>query len=113
MARLVSEGFGVQYTPGSDVAAGTIVKVGSIVGVANHNIPANTLGSIETHGIYEITKAASSTTFTQGAAVYYNTSGLATATNTDTFFGYAAKASANGDEAVVAVLAPAGVVPAT
>ena len=44
-AVYVHEGDAVDYTPGSDVAAGDVVVQGELVGVARTPIAANTAGS--------------------------------------------------------------------
>ena len=106
MARFVRTGRAIDYIPVADTPAGTIVKVGSIVGVVQHPIAAGVLGSLEICGVYELEKAAASA-FDQGDAIYYNDSGQATG-SAGNFFGYAAKASAATETTVDVILTQPG-----
>ena len=53
-ARYVQRGESIDYTPETDVAAGDIIKVGSLVGVAQLDIKAGELGALAVVGVYEI-----------------------------------------------------------
>lgn len=53
-ARYVQRGESIDYTPEADVAAGDIVKVGNLVGVAKLDIKAGELGALALVGVYEI-----------------------------------------------------------
>ena len=53
-ARYVQRGESIDYTPETDVAAGDIIKVGSLVGVAKLDIKAGELGALAVVGVYEI-----------------------------------------------------------
>ncbi|MGA1045940.1 MAG: capsid cement protein, partial [Phycisphaerales bacterium] len=53
MATLIHDGFTIDHTPTSAVAAGGVVVVGSIVGVAPRAISANALGAIQIEGVFE------------------------------------------------------------
>lgn len=107
IANYVSSGDSVDYTPGSDVAAGSPVVHGTQVGVTKVAIPANTLGTLHLVGTYDV-DSASATTFSAGALVYWNAaSGKATATNTDVFMGRAAVAKVSGETKVRVRLTPA------
>ena len=53
-ARYVQRGESVDYTPETPVAAGDIVKVGDLVGVAKLDIKPGELGALATVGVYEI-----------------------------------------------------------
>ena len=53
-ATFVQDGRHVDYTPLSDVAAGTVVVQGELVGITTRDIPANTLGSLAVEGIFDI-----------------------------------------------------------
>ena len=50
-ARYVQRGDSIDYIPESDVAAGDIVKVGSLVGVAKLDIKAGELGALAVVGV--------------------------------------------------------------
>ena len=53
-ARYIQRGDSIDYTSTSDIAAGDIVKVGSLVGVAKLDIKAGELGSLALVGVYEV-----------------------------------------------------------
>ena len=53
-ARYVQRGDSIDYIPEADVAAGDIVKVGSLVGVAKLDIKAGELGALAVVGVYEL-----------------------------------------------------------
>jgi predicted RecA/RadA family phage recombinase len=83
MASLVfSNPTTIQHTPVAALAAGAVVVVGSIVGVAAGLIAANTPGTLDISGEFEMPKAAgSSTAIPQGTKVYWDaTNSVVTAT---------------------------------
>jgi len=84
----------INYTPSGAVAAGDIVTVGGLIGVALEPIAANALGTLAIQGQFEI-DLASGQTFARGAAVYINASSEAHA-SAGSFFGWAAEASGSG-----------------
>lgn len=51
-ARFHAEGNAVDYTPAAAVAAGEGVKLGSIIGIAANDIPANKKGALRVNGIF-------------------------------------------------------------
>lgn len=51
----------IDYTPGSEVAAGTIVPVGGLIGVALRKIEANRLGALCISGQFDVDTALSGT----------------------------------------------------
>ena len=53
-ARYVQRGESIDYIPETDVAAGDIIKIGSLVGVAKLDIKAGELGALAVVGVYEI-----------------------------------------------------------
>ena len=67
-ARYVQRGESIDYTPETDVAAGDIIKIGNLVGVAKLDIKAGELGALALTGVYEVAKAAG-TAFAAGAEV--------------------------------------------
>jgi len=72
-----SEGRRIDYTPGSAVAAGDVVVIGELVGVATAAIAANTLGVIDVEGVFTFPKATTSASaLTAGQIVYWDASGL-------------------------------------
>ena len=66
-ARYVQRGESIDFTPTADVAAGDIIKVGSLVGVAKLDIKAGELGALALCGVYEI--ATNGTAIEAGAVV--------------------------------------------
>jgi predicted RecA/RadA family phage recombinase len=87
----------IDYTPGSDVAAGAVVILSTTgVGITKVAIPANTQGTLHVQGVFDI-DCASGTTFSQQALLYWN-AGTAkiTTTNTDVLIGRAAAAKTSG-----------------
>lgn len=55
-ARYVQRGESIDYTPESAVAAGDIVKLGALTGVAKLDIKPGELGALALVGVYEIEK---------------------------------------------------------
>lgn len=53
-ARYVQRGESIDYTPATDVAAGDIVKLGKLVGVAKLDIKTGELGALALCGVYEL-----------------------------------------------------------
>lgn len=53
-ARYIQRGESVDHTPEADVAAGDIIKIGKIVGIAKLDIKAGELGALALVGVYEI-----------------------------------------------------------
>ena len=103
MASYVQKGDVVDYTPASAVAAGDVVVIGSLVGVAPRAIAANALGSLAISGVFEM-PCATGATGAQGSAInWYATSGVAHA-STGVAAGKLAKARAAGDATVHVVL---------
>lgn len=84
----------IDYTPGSAVAAGAVIVLGSLTAVAHKDIPANTLGSLAIHGgVYDMTGSGS---INPGLKVYWdNTNKNFTTTSAgNTVFGYTVEAAA-------------------
>lgn len=104
MASLISNGYALDHTPAAAVAAGDVIVVGDIVGVAPRDIAANELGSIQIAGVFAMPKA-SGTNIAAGAKVYWNASSkIATVTNTDKFCGHAVAAAGSGTVEVAVLL---------
>lgn len=72
-ATFIHDGDTLDYTPTVDVAAGDLVFVESILGVAKHDIPANTLGSLAVRGVFEIA-AEAPVSYDFGVPMYWNQS---------------------------------------
>ena len=55
-ARYVQRGDAIDHTPMADVAAGEVVVLGSLVGVAKLDIKAGEFGSLALTGVFEMKK---------------------------------------------------------
>lgn len=73
MATYVHEGATIDYTPGADVAAGSVVVIGDLIGIAKTGIKANTLGALAVTGVFDMPKATGTgTAISAGASVYWD-----------------------------------------
>lgn len=57
LVTFVEEGNAVDYTPGADVEAGSVVVQNDLVGVTKRKIVANEQGAIHVSGVFEFPKA--------------------------------------------------------
>ena len=55
-ARFIHEGRAIDYTPTTDVMAGTVVVLGDRVGVSIVDIAANVLGALQVVGVFDFAK---------------------------------------------------------
>ena len=103
MARFVHEGNSIDYTPGSDTAAGAVVVQGELVGVTARDIKANKLGALAVAGVFDFPKATgASTAIAAGALCYWN-AGASQATTTasgNKLIGKCVKAAVDADALV-------------
>ncbi len=107
MATFVSDGSAIDYTPAADVAAGSVVVQGELVGVAARPIPANTTGGLVVDGIFDFPKAkGAGTAIAVGAILYWNaTAQQATTTSAgNKGIGKTVRAASDDDEKVRARL---------
>jgi len=103
MADYVQKGDVLDYTPGSAVAAGEVVVIGTLVAVAPRPIAANALGSLAVDGVFAL-PCDTGATGAQGSAInWYATSGVAHA-STGIAAGKLAKARAAADTSVHVIL---------
>lgn len=63
--RFIHDGNSIDYTPNTDVAAGSVVVQGDLVGVTKVDIPADALGALAVRGVFDFPKA---TTVGSGSA---------------------------------------------
>lgn len=70
-ARYFQRGESIDYTPDTDVAAGDVIRLGKLTGVAKLDIKAGELGAVALTGVYEIGKD-SAVAFDAGELVAYN-----------------------------------------
>ena len=103
MASYVQEGHVIDHTPASAVAAGDVIVVGALVGVAPRAIAANSLGSLVVEGVFEM-PVATGATGAQGSAInWYAVSGVAHA-STGVAAGKLAKARLAADTTVQVIV---------
>lgn len=110
-----SEGDAVDYTPGSAVAAGAVVVIGTFPLVATSAIAANKKGALAAKGVFKFPKTTD--TFTAGDAVYWDADGTPvtgdslsgaadSSSATGELIGWATEDAATGDSYVVVMLNP-------
>ena len=69
----VQEGSAVDYTPGSDLAAGDVVVQNDLVGVTKRAITTGEQGALHVAGVFDFPKATGgSTAIAAGATVYWD-----------------------------------------
>ena len=70
-ARYIQRGESMDYTPDHDIAAGEVVKIGQLVGVAKLDIKAGEQGALALVGVYQM-KAANEMRIETGAPVFFD-----------------------------------------
>ena len=106
MASYRHEGEKLDYTPGSAVAAGDVVTVGSLVCVADSAIAANALGAVHSRGVFSCPKpTGAGTNYAQGSKVYWFSNQMVTGV-TGVAAGFVAKQPATTDALVDVLLWP-------
>lgn len=63
----------IQYTAGADIAAGSVVKIGNILGVALVDIPNGGTGSVALRGVFSVPKV-SGAVIAQGESLTWDVS---------------------------------------
>ena len=77
-ARYIQRGDSADYVPEAAVAAGDVVRVGTLTGVAKLDIAPGELGAVALVGVYEL-KTKDGKAFAPGASVWFDpTDGTAT-----------------------------------
>lgn len=111
-ALFVQDGCAIDYTPAAAVAAGDVVSLGALIGIAKSPIDASKVGALAIEGVFDFLKSGSAgPVFAIGDAVHWDTvNGLATRTGGSghLFLGTAIAAAATGDTTVRVRLAPHG-----
>jgi predicted RecA/RadA family phage recombinase len=73
MADFIQDGASIDYTPGSDVAAGDVIVQGDLVGVSKSPIPTGHVGALAVQGVFDFPKEAEGgVTFAVGAIAYWD-----------------------------------------
>lgn len=70
-ADYVQQGDTVDFTPETDLPAGSVVVQGDLVGITKHDILANRLGSICVEGVFDFNKDLTQA-ISAGARVYWD-----------------------------------------
>ena len=70
-AIFVAEGATMDFTPETDVAAGSVVVVSNIVGIAKFGIRAGSRGSITIRGVFDVVKDPT-TNIPAGTILYWS-----------------------------------------
>jgi predicted RecA/RadA family phage recombinase len=97
-ARFVQDGEFLDYTPGGAVDAGVPVVFGDRVFVTPRALAANELGSVQTRGVWFLTKHAGEA-WAMGAKLYWDNgnSRVTTTASSHKVIGYAAQAALSAD----------------
>ncbi len=107
MTTFVSDGSAIDFTPEADIAPGSVIVQGDLVGVTSRLIPANTTGGLAVTGIFDFPKAkGAGTAIAIGVQVYWHTDTLAAnaTANGGKLIGKCVRAAADADETVRARL---------
>jgi len=101
-ATYVQAGDTIDYTPGSDVAAGEVVVVATdLVGIARHAIAASAMGALTVKGVFRCAKEAP-LVIALGDAVYWDAvNDNVDKTDTNSFMGTCVEAAASADTTVL------------
>ncbi len=92
----------IPYTPAAFTPAGTVIVLGSHIGITKLDIPANMLGEVHTKGIYAMPKgtaAGSGAALAQGTDVYWDAVHLVVTTTAagNTYIGWVSQQNAPAD----------------
>ncbi len=103
-ARYSQDGKSIDYRPTEAVAAGDVIVLNTLVGVARLDIPADTLGSLAVAGIFETEKAAGAVA--AGVPVYWDAANkvVTTTATGNVYFGKAVYAAEASDATVYVLL---------
>ena len=98
IARYVQKGESIDYRPSEAVAAGDVIVLNNLVGVARLDIAADTLGSLAVVGMFDVAKAAGAVA--AGTAVYWDAANHAATTTAagNPYLGKAVLAAESADE---------------
>jgi predicted RecA/RadA family phage recombinase len=112
-AKFKQEGCVIDYTPGSDVAAGDVIVTNGTIGIASRAIATGAMGALAIEGVFSVQKAqealsAFDTVYWDADGNPYNGtagSGAITATSSgNTYFGIVVTAAADTDERALVLL---------
>ena len=101
-ARFIHDGKSVDFFPATDVPAGSVVILGSLVGITKLDVKSNTLGAVAVVGVYDVEKT--NVAVPLGSKVYWDaTAKKANLTATGNTLLGVAVLEATADDAVVRV----------
>lgn len=103
-ARYVQKGDAIDYRPSVAVAAGDVIIIADLIGIARLDIEAGTLGSLAVVGVFDVVKTAAAVPV--GSTVYWD-AGAKKATlvsGSNHYLGKAIAAADSGDETVRVLL---------
>ncbi|HOX08380.1 MAG TPA: DUF2190 family protein [Planctomycetota bacterium] len=109
ITEYVHEGNAIDYVPVADVAAGSVVVVGDLVGVTKRNHKAGELAALAVAGVFDFPKATGAgSAIAAGAKLYWDEADKVAKTDDEAgankYLGKSVKAAADADEAVRARL---------
>lgn len=99
----VQQGAAIDYTPGADTPAGTVVVQGDLVGVTRVDLRAGQLGALAVDGVFDFPKGTGTGNgFTAGQLAFWDdTNKVATKTGTgNKLIGKVVRAAAEADPTV-------------
>ena len=102
-ARFLHEGKAIDYTPNEDIAAGSVVTIFELIGIAHRDIPSGQLGALSVQGVYDVVKAVGAgKAIPEGSKIYWDSlNKIATAVEADgIYMGKAVKAAGDNDATV-------------
>lgn len=103
--KLVHEGAAIDYTPGADTPAGTVVVQADLVGITRIDLKANQLGSLAVTGVFEFPKAGGAgSAIPVGTLTYWDAAGSVATKNAaagaNKLIGKAVKTTVDADAVV-------------
>ncbi len=98
-ARYIQEGKAIDFTPTTDISAGTIIIQNGLAGITKTDIPAGGNGALATCGVFDVTKDDAE--FETGDNVYWNEEDeIATDNHSDALLGLAIQDADENDGTV-------------
>lgn len=114
-AVFVQEGNLIDHTPSAAVAAGAVVALGDLIGVAKQPIAASQAGALAVTGVFDVAKdgdASTGTEFLKDQPVYWDADAQQASPAAGALMGVAVAAAAKTDATVRVRLTPSAVAPA-
>lgn len=88
IAEFIQDGDAIDFVPNVDVAAGEVVLLGDLIGIAKRDIPAGVLGALALVGVYELPKATGGGTAMESGVIAFWDIGNQEVTNVSTGVNY-------------------------